>query len=506
MIRNKNTFPVFDDPLVFAVSLSGRISGEKHASDKQRLGQYFTPARLAEFTAGLESEFLKTLSGSVRILDPGTGTGILSCALIQKLAEFKSIHKIELTCFEIDSEAAEGARLSFDYLEKWLQEKGVSLTCILNQTDFITEHSALINSFPDILPSSSVKYDIIISNPPFYKLSSGHSYIASANFNFRYHLNIYHLFLFLSANLIKDPGRMLFIIPSVFFAGGYFAELRKIILGIVSVEKVLFIQSPGGIFEQDSMLADTSVISFSINKSGSSKNNVRITAYDNFYSERGFDYFYSYDPKINRLPFFTGSDKMQLFNKVEGWHSTVSESGYRVNAGQLLYTEAASAFAPSGKNRINKVLYLFYHKAPGNKNIDRNKYIYAACSIFCSEELPDFLQPACNLVLVRRYNSSGAVPVQSSPFLIENYETEHLAVDKKLLYIDKPGCTMTAAETIGLSLILNSRLIREYIRITYGKINLTIQEFLKLPLPSEEVIIRTGKLFISTYSQRTAEI
>lgn len=38
----------------------------------------------------------------VSILDAGAGTGILSCALIERLEQMASVQMIELTCYEND--------------------------------------------------------------------------------------------------------------------------------------------------------------------------------------------------------------------------------------------------------------------------------------------------------------------------------------------------------------------------------------------------------------------
>ena len=58
-----------------------------HAADtpravKQELGQYFTPGLIADFMAAL---FPKEDRQEIKILDPGAGIGILSCALSERI-------------------------------------------------------------------------------------------------------------------------------------------------------------------------------------------------------------------------------------------------------------------------------------------------------------------------------------------------------------------------------------------------------------------------------------
>ena len=61
-------------------------ANETPVAVKQELGQYFTPGHIADFMASL---FPKNDGGDIRILDPGAGIGILSCALAERIAAEK---------------------------------------------------------------------------------------------------------------------------------------------------------------------------------------------------------------------------------------------------------------------------------------------------------------------------------------------------------------------------------------------------------------------------------
>src|SRR5712664_2228553 len=71
----------------------GRWYGSWTPSDrKKHFGQYLTPVETAHFMA----EFFEPRTQNVRILDPGAGTGVLSCALLERLAANSPSLSIEL--------------------------------------------------------------------------------------------------------------------------------------------------------------------------------------------------------------------------------------------------------------------------------------------------------------------------------------------------------------------------------------------------------------------------
>ena len=77
-----------------------RISKATESRKKSKLGQFFTPARIAQFMAEL---FVQTTGNNCRLLDAGAGIGSLSAAFLERLVsggfDFK---RVELDAFEID--------------------------------------------------------------------------------------------------------------------------------------------------------------------------------------------------------------------------------------------------------------------------------------------------------------------------------------------------------------------------------------------------------------------
>jgi adenine-specific DNA-methyltransferase len=88
-------------PSQFADRLGVAYASSVNQQHKKENGQFFTPIDIASLM-GSYSEFD---GNSVRILDPGCGSAVLSCALVEHLANTnKKLKAIELVAYEIDSE------------------------------------------------------------------------------------------------------------------------------------------------------------------------------------------------------------------------------------------------------------------------------------------------------------------------------------------------------------------------------------------------------------------
>src|SRR5688572_23101699 len=86
---------------------------QKHKKDK---GQFFTPTPIARLMAS----FCELTKSSLKILDPGCGTAVLSSALVEHLTELNpNIKLIELVAYETDLELISFSQKTLSYLKKW---------------------------------------------------------------------------------------------------------------------------------------------------------------------------------------------------------------------------------------------------------------------------------------------------------------------------------------------------------------------------------------------------
>ena len=113
-----------ENPSSFAERLGFFYSSKVTTEHKKEFGQYLTNKQISYFMSNLS----KINRVKVRVLDPGCGTAVLSCALSEHL--FKTANKLkelEITLYEIDSEIISFLEMSLMYLKNWLNKKNIKL-------------------------------------------------------------------------------------------------------------------------------------------------------------------------------------------------------------------------------------------------------------------------------------------------------------------------------------------------------------------------------------------
>jgi len=157
--------PLEDEPpSSYAERIGIRHTSQVSEMHKRKYGQFFTPLPIARYMASL----VQTRRTKLRILDPGCGTAVLSCSLAEALVNSNSqIREIELEAYETDNTLIPLTQRSLNYLKKWLGLRGIAFTFLLHGSDFVLSNASTLEN----QNQSTAKYDLIISNPPYFKLS-----------------------------------------------------------------------------------------------------------------------------------------------------------------------------------------------------------------------------------------------------------------------------------------------------------------------------------------------
>ncbi|MBN2175728.1 MAG: N-6 DNA methylase, partial [Bacteroidales bacterium] len=121
-------------PSHFADRLGIAYTASVSQQHKKENGQFFTPIEIAGFMASY-SDFK---GNSIRILDPGCGSAILSCALIEHhINTNRNLKTVELVAYETDTELFSILEQSLSYLKDWGSDKGIAIITTLYKEDFI---------------------------------------------------------------------------------------------------------------------------------------------------------------------------------------------------------------------------------------------------------------------------------------------------------------------------------------------------------------------------------
>ena len=98
------------------VELTNEYIESMPKKERKKYGQFFTSMETARFMAGLYKLDKKT--GKVSVLDAGAGSGILSCAFIERMETIDSIQEIELTCYENDENVLPLLKRNLEYCKE----------------------------------------------------------------------------------------------------------------------------------------------------------------------------------------------------------------------------------------------------------------------------------------------------------------------------------------------------------------------------------------------------
>jgi adenine-specific DNA-methyltransferase len=225
---------------------------------KKDNGQFFTPTEIAHFMAGLA----KQSKDKFKILDPGCGTAVLAGSLIETIAKRnESLKEIELVVYETDIDILPYTQAVLDYFGKWLKQYKIKFNSTLDTNDFVLENkdcfqvSATLFSEP-----KNATYDIVISNPPYFKISKDDKRATVAKSIVWGQPNIYSIFMMVATKLLKEGGELIFITPRSFASGNYFRAFREAFFQEIEIEHIHLFGSRTDTFDRDSVLQETLIL------------------------------------------------------------------------------------------------------------------------------------------------------------------------------------------------------------------------------------------------------
>lgn len=477
-------------PSHYAERLSKFYGSKTKQEHKKELGQFFTPLRLSNFIASFSS-FHKN---KVTILDPGCGTCILSCSLIEKLSENKKLKTIELTTYEIDQKLNFHTVSLLRYLNDWLSKKKIAFITNHKNVDFINENFSAINFL------SKKRFDIIISNPPYFKISKEDERKKLFQTLSNGQLNIYAVFAAISANMLNKNGELIFIIPRSFASGEYFKTFREIFFSKVQIEKIHLFISRKDVFSKDKVLQENLIIKgrkidkidlkrkIWIGQSNGLNDIDTCTTKDFSYSQL---INLNSEEKFLHLP--NSDEQEKVMNLLKSQNENLSSLGYKVSTGPVVYFRKTEFLQ---KVKINDSVPLYWLENVTKYSIKhpmngKSKEQF----ISFTEKSNSILINNSNVVLVRRFSSKddSSRLVAAVHLKKEMPGCKKIGIENKLNYIIKNDGYFTIYEALGICSILNSYIYDEYFKTFNGNTQVSASELKKIPFPKKDVIEKIGK-------------
>lgn len=218
---------------------------------RARWGQYFTPAPTAEFMA---AQFDLPAKGAVRLLDPGAGTGSLTCAVISRILRERPGSPLAVTVCEIDPSLHAALSESLAECARAARAARTEFRFDVVRSDFI-DWAARETAF-----GATGGFDFVVMNPPYRKLGRGALERRTVALAATDVSNVYAAFLALGVQLLSDGGQLVAITPRSFTNGPYFKGFRRFFLDRMDVERLHVYQSRTSVFADTEVLQENVVL------------------------------------------------------------------------------------------------------------------------------------------------------------------------------------------------------------------------------------------------------
>jgi adenine-specific DNA-methyltransferase len=492
-------------PTDFADRIGIHYTSLVTAEHKKENGQFFTPTPIARFMGNLAS----TTRRKVNILDPGCGTAILSCGLIESLiAGSEKLNNISLVAYETDEQILPFTYLSLNYLATWLKEREIGFRYKIVSRDFITENakvfqeSEAINLFEE---SELEKFDFIISNPPYFKLSKEDIRTKVSESIVSGQPNIYAFFMGVAAKLLNADGQFVFITPRSFASGSYFRAFREFFFKSIKVELIHLFVSRRNTFNRDKVLQEILILKGSNSISDNCESMVRVS------SSHGLQDLEKPEVRIHKLSELvdfnskeqilhlpTSDSEEQIINLFKSWKHTLKDYNISISTGPVVAYRSREFIYEAFMNG-NVILAPLYWLHNVNKMFTdwpihrsgKGQYIQIA------QSSQSILLPNKNYVLLRRFSAKDDKSrLVASPYFMNPSEPEFIGIENKVNYIYRQKGHLERNEVVGIAAILNSKLFDTYFRTFNGNVNVSSTELREMPMPPIETIREIGNQII----------
>jgi adenine-specific DNA-methyltransferase len=162
--------------------------------------------------------------------------------------------------YETDNDLVPFCKISLDYIKDWLLSKKIDFNYSINTKDFVMENASCLSGNVNLFSEKVEQFDIIISNPPYFKLPIDDKRSIAAKTIVNGHPNIYAIFMAVSAKLLKETGEIIFITPRSYASGSYFKLFREYFFKIIEIDNVHLFVSRKDTFNRDKVLQETVII------------------------------------------------------------------------------------------------------------------------------------------------------------------------------------------------------------------------------------------------------
>ncbi len=468
------------------VELTNQYIEDMPKKERKKYGQFFTSMETARFMAGLYN--IPQNMNKLSVLDAGAGSGILSCALIERLEKIEYLQEIELTCYENDNNVLPLLQNNLIYCKEHSSKK-ITIN-LLKENYILSQYLDFNNMIGENLEPK--KYDLVIGNPPYMKISKD-APEALAMPEICYGApNMYFIFAAMGLFNLKENGEMVYIIPRSWTSGAYFKRFRQYFLTEGKLEHIHLFVSRNKVFDKEEVLQETIIVK--AKKTKDKPKQVTITSSKSNYDfEKLTSLIVPYDLVVSGNDYYvylvTDEREVSVLKQLHKFNSTLTDLGVKMKTGltvdfrnrEILRDKEEEGAIPlfySQHIKQGKVQFPIQKEheyvVTDKKGLIQDNKNYLFVKRFTAKEEPRRLQ--CGIYLAKKYPQYAKISTQN-----------------KINFIDGVMVEMSECLVYGLYVIFNSTLYDEYYRILNGSTQVNSTEINAMPVPELEFVQDMGR-------------
>lgn len=447
--------------------------------ERKKYGQFFTPQKTAEFMASLFTiDFSKP---ELRLLDAGTGTGLLTTALVERLRNSGFKGDISVVCYENDLKVLPDLTQNMDQLKNSL---GINYEIRID--NYLTSQ-CFING--DLYKKEAEKFDYVIGNPPYLKIAKD-APEAKAMPEVCYGApNLYFLFWAMGINNLKDGGDLVYIIPRSWTSGAYFERFRKYLFRHCVITNIHIFGSRDKVFDGESVLQETMIIKIKRTKEKPQYVKMSSSETSDFTDTKYYNVNYNTIVAPNQFVFLVTSPKdAEILSRVNSQKNTLESDDLRMRTGLIVDFRTKEVLRDNDEVGSYPLFYSHHIKN------GRVSWPVGRESEYIVTDKSGYLQENTDYLFVKRFTSKEEKRrLQCGIYLKANLsQYKYISTQNKINYIK---CD-TPELAYGLFVLLNSTLYDAYYRILNGSTQVNSTEINLMPVPSKDAIRQMGKELI----------
>ncbi|MEX1186949.1 MAG: BsuBI/PstI family type II restriction endonuclease [Gemmatimonadaceae bacterium] len=475
-------FTASHDAVSVAESIQAEIVRATRRSARATLGQFFTPAGVAEVLASLSEK----RGAQLRMLDPGAGVGMLIAAWVSHVIRGDTAPEaIDVTAFEVDQHLQGSLNRVLETCHRACNDAGIRFSYSIRLEDFV---SAAVEALSGgLFASEIVPFDCALLNPPYKKIRSDsveRTLLSGAGIETS---NLYTAFVALSMRLLAERGELMAITPRSFCNGPYFRTFRGDLLGSNNLTHLHVLDSRSAAFGQDGVLQENVI--FRVERGTPQRSQVSVEWSAGGTSEEihrrnvAFDQVIQPTDPDNVIHITPDEWDTTVSRVVEKLSSSLAQLGLEVSTGRVVEFRA--------REHLRSVL------GPESIPLIYPRHIYGQSvrwphprankpnALALSPASAELTNPGGVYVVVKRFTAKEEnrrlVAAVVTP---DSVPGDRVAFENHVNYFHRAGRGIPKTLAVGLAAFLNSTIADRYFRQFSGHTQVNATDLRKLPYPS----------------------